>query len=117
MDQFKQQEFWTYLDQLVAACPVTIDRPRRSHHPCYPELVYPLDYGFLEGSTTVDGGGVDVWLGVNGSHELVGVVLTVDLHKKDAELKLLLGTNEEECQTIVNFHNGSGMRAFLVRRP
>ena len=50
-------EFWVYLDRMVGTSRIVIDRPRGSAHPHYPDLVYPLDYGYLDGTTTVDGGG------------------------------------------------------------
>lgn len=109
-------EFWQYLDRLVTDCPVVIDRPKGSVHPRYPAIVYPLDYGYLEGSTTVDGGGLDVWLGSLPDRSLESVVLTVDLNKRDAEIKLLLGCNEEDLATILDFHNGGSMRATEVHR-
>ena len=58
-----QPEFWEHLDALVAQCAVVIDRPRGSQHPRWETLVYPLDYGYLEGTSSADGGEVDVWVG------------------------------------------------------
>jgi inorganic pyrophosphatase len=109
--------FWAYLDQLVATSLVKIDRPGRSQHPRYPEIIYPLDYGYLEGTGAVDGGGVDVWLGSSGVVEITAAILTVDLHKRDVEIKILLGCSKAEMQRILNFHNQTSMRALLVRRP
>jgi inorganic pyrophosphatase len=103
-------DFWEYLDRLV------IDRPRGSHHPRYPDLIYPVDYGYLEGTTTVDGGGVDVWVGTLPEKSLTALVLTVDLHKRDVEVKLLLGCSEVEQQTILDFHNDGLMCAVRVLR-
>jgi inorganic pyrophosphatase len=112
-----QAEFWQYLDRLLAACPLVIDRPQGSAHPRYPEIIYPLDYGYLEGSTTVDGGGLDVWVGSLPERTLTALALTVDLHKRDAEIKLLLGCTPEERQIILDFHNSRTMRATLIPRP
>jgi inorganic pyrophosphatase len=110
--------FWDTLDQLVASHLLVIDRPKGSSHPRYPEILYPLDYGYLEGTTSGDGGGIDVWLGVSGTHDLSAVILTVDLLKSDVEIKMMLGCSKEELQTILVFHNQSSrMRATLVRRP
>lgn len=109
--------FWAYLDQLVAACSVIIDRPRNSRHPRYPDIVYPLDYGYLEGTNSVDGGGVDVWQGTSRAHDLSAVILTVDMVKHDVEIKILPGCTEDEMQIILNFQNSQSMRALLVRRP
>jgi coenzyme F420-0:L-glutamate ligase/coenzyme F420-1:gamma-L-glutamate ligase len=110
------QEFWHYLDRLVAASQVEIDRPRGSAHPRFPDLIYPLDYGYLRGTTTVDGGGIDLFLGSQPTRSLDAVALTVDLEKRDAEIKLLLGCSEPEKQVILDFLNGFSMRACLVQR-
>ena len=109
-------EFWSYLDRLAVESQVVIDRPRDSTHPRYPELVYPLDYGYLEGTTTVDGGGLDLFLGSSPTKSLDAVALTVDLDKRDAEIKLLLGCTEADKQVVMDFLNGWTMRAWLVRR-
>lgn len=110
------QEYWQYLDRLVAASQVEIDRPKGSAHPHFPDLIYPLDYGFLQGTTSVDGAGLDVFLGSHHSRQLDALALTVDLEKRDAEIKLLLGCDEAEKQTVLGFLNGASMRACLVRR-
>jgi len=107
---------WEYLDRLVAASRLVIDRPRGSHHPRYPNIIYPVDYGYLEGTTTVDGGGVDVWAGSLPNKSLTALVLTVDLHKRDVEIKLLLGCTEAEQQDIIEFHNDGLMRAAIILR-
>jgi len=109
-------DFWDYLDQLVKSHPLIIDRPRGSSHPRYPEVIYPLDYGYLKGTSSSDGAGIDVWQGISPSHALNAVILTVDLYKCDIEIKFLLGCSQEEMQTILDFHNDNGMRAMLVRR-
>lgn len=110
-------DFWRYLERLVAESRVIIDRPKGSHHPHYPDIVYPLDYGYLDGTTSGDGSGIDVWAGASGTRDLSAVILTVDLHKRDAEIKILLGCTEDEIQTILDFHNENDMRATLVHKP
>lgn len=109
-------EFWDYLDRLVASSHLVIDRPKGSRHPRYPSLIYPLDYGYLEGTTTVDGGGIDLWLGSLASRALDSVVMTVDLYKRDAEINLLLGCTDQEKLTILDLLNKGSMRASLVPR-
>ncbi|MBN2550163.1 MAG: nitroreductase family protein [Anaerolineales bacterium] len=109
-------DFWEYLDRLVAESRVVIDRPRLSPHPRYPNLIYPLDYGYLQATTAIDGGGIDVWLGSLPERRLAALALTVDLEKRDAEIKLLLGCTADETQVVMDFLNGASMRALLVRR-
>ena len=55
-------QFWQALDQLLARSALVIDRPKGSSHPRFPEMVYPLDYGYLENTASMDGEGVDVWV-------------------------------------------------------
>jgi F420 biosynthesis protein FbiB-like protein len=110
------QDFWRFLDQLVSESQIEIDRPKGSAHPAFPDLIYPLDYGFLRDTTTVDGGGIDLFLGSRPERLLDALALTVDLAKRDAEIKLLLGCTEAEKQIALDFLNGADMRACLVQR-
>ena len=110
-------DFWAMLDGLVESATIRIDRPRGSTHPRYPELVYPYDYGFLEGTTSGDGEGIDLWRGAMAGQGLTAVVCTVDLVKRDVEIKLLLGCAAEEEQEILAFHGWGGQRGLLIRRP
>ena len=111
-----EHEFWTYLDRLVSESQIIIDRPRHSQHPNHLDRFYPLDYGYLSGTLAMDGGGIDVWVGSLSSPTLDALVLTVDLQKRDAEIKLLLGCDENEKNLILDFLNTGAMQAILVRR-
>lgn len=48
--------FWEYADQMVATHEIVIDRPAGSTHPRFPRIVYPLNYGYLNGTGAMDGG-------------------------------------------------------------
>ncbi len=109
-------DFWAYLDQLVDTSRIVIDRPRGTAHPRYPDMIYPVDYGYLDRTTTVDGGGIDVWRGTTGAAQPDVILCTVDLLKRDAEIKILLGCSEDEQRAILDFHHGNTMGALLVRR-
>ena len=114
-ERFNDQ-FWVRLDQLLESSEVVVDRPRDSAHPEYKNMIYPLDYGYLAGTMTADGGGIDVWLGSSGERNAVGVAVTVDLEKRDTEIKILLGCSDEEMRTVARFLNDAGMGCLLVRR-
>lgn len=109
-------EYWDYLDLLIAESRIVIDRPRGTAHPSYPNLIYPLDYGYLDGTRAVDGGGIDLFRGTLPDLSLDAIALSVDLVKRDAEVKLILGCTEVEIRAVLDFLNGAGMRACLVRR-
>lgn len=109
-------EFWGALERLVATSEVVIDRPRGSRHPRFGDVIYPLDYGYLKGTSAIDGGGVDLWRGSDGA-AIVGLIATVDLGKRDAEIKLLIGCTRAQCARIEEFHNDFvGMRGLFVAR-
>ena len=72
-------QFWQALDQLLARSALVIDRPKGSSHPRFPEMVYPLDYGYLENTASMDGEGVDVWVGTAQPPALDGLLWVVDL--------------------------------------
>jgi inorganic pyrophosphatase len=111
----KDKAFWLALDKLVAESKLVIDRPKGTCHPKYPNFVYPLDYGYLEGTSSMDGGAIDVWRGTDGAY-IDAIVITVDLLKKDSEIKILIGCTEDEKQTVIYSHNSEYMKGILVRR-
>jgi inorganic pyrophosphatase len=103
--------FWQSMQQLLITNPLVIDRPKGSSHPRYPHVIYPLDYGYLEHTTSSDGGGIDVWLGSlstltdnMNTKTLTGILCTFDTLKYDAEIKLLIGCSEEDIRVIRDFH-------------
>ena len=109
--------FWAALDSLAAESEVVIDRPKNSAHPRYPSYVYPMDYGYLRNTTSMDGGGIDIWRGSEPTGAVVAVVCTVDLVKRDSEIKILLGCTEAEIALVHQTHNESEfMKGLLIRR-
>lgn len=116
------QKFWNHLDELVRTSPIVIDRPRNSAHPCYPDLIYPLDYGYLQGTSSADSDGIDVWIGSKWSGDtsisplVKEIVVTVDLFKRDSEIKILLGWTPTEIDTILAFVSTDSQAGLLITR-
>jgi inorganic pyrophosphatase len=80
-------------------------------------MIYPLDYGYLKGTSGGDGNEVDVWLGSAPGGKLDAVICTVDMLKRDVEIKLLVGCTAEEKARVCRLLNESRhMAAFLVGR-
>lgn len=111
-----EEEFWSRLEQLIRQQHLVIDRPKGGSHPRYPTMLYPLDYGYLEGTTSSDGAEVDVWLGSEADHTLSGVLLSADLVKRDAEIKLLLGCTEQDIELITDFMRSASSGLLVVKR-
>lgn len=115
MDDYNE-DFWKALDELVSNSEIVIDRPRGSAHPRFPNFIYKVDYGYLKDTTSMDGGGIDVWVG-SGEKKIDAIMCIVDLRKKDSEIKILVGCTEEEKLEIYKTHNETQyMKGVLIRR-
>lgn len=109
-------DFWKALDLLADNSEIVIDRPKGSVHPKYPDFVYKIDYGYLKDTSSMDGGGIDVWVG-SGDKKIDAIMCIVDLMKRDSEIKILIGCTEEEKQMIYQTHNETEyMKGILIRR-
>jgi ribosomal protein S18 acetylase RimI-like enzyme len=116
VDDKYDSAFWQALDKLVAESKIVIDRPKNSLHPKYPKLIYPVDYGCLENTSSMEGGGIDVWKGTDGD-AVDAIICTVDLLKRDSEMKIRIGCSEDEKRLVLEMHNNSEyMNGVLIRR-
>ena len=110
-------EFWKMLDYLVQDSELVIDRPKGSAHPRYPDFIYPLDYGYLKNTASMDGDGIDVWVGSMGERQIDAVMCIVDQAKRDSEIKILIGCTEEENEMLYRTHNETEyMKGIMIRR-
>ena len=110
------EDFWKALDELVSNSEIVIDRPRGSAHPRFPNFIYKVDYGYLKNTSSMDGAGIDVWIG-SGDKKIDAIMCIVDLMKKDSEIKILVGCTEEEKLEVYKTHNETQyMKGILIRR-
>ena len=110
------EDFWNALDELVNSSEIVIDRPKGSAHPRFPNFIYRVDYGYLKNTASMDGAGIDVWVG-SGERKIDAIMCIVDLMKKDSEIKILIGCTEEEKMEIYRMHNETQyMKGVLIRR-
>ena len=73
------KHFWDYLDKLFKESELIIDRPKGSSHPKFKDLIYPVDYGYLKNTKSMDGNGIDVWFGSSNDNRIGSIICTVDL--------------------------------------
>lgn len=68
---------------------VIVDRPLGSHHPVYPSLIYPINYGYVEGVIGGDLEEQDAYvLGVKEPISYFeGIVKAIVIRKNDVETK------------------------------
>jgi len=108
--------FWEALDELVEKHRIVIDRPEGSPHPRFPGSIYPLDYGYLDGTRGEDGSGIAVWRGSLDQKAVVGVIITIDLLKSETEIKILVGCTDEEVETALSYLNTYTQSGILVKK-
>ena len=110
------EDFWKALDELVSSSEIVIDRPKGSAHSKFPDFIYRVDYGYLKDTTSMDGAGIDVWVG-SGNKKIDAIMCIVDLMKKDSEIKILIGCTEEEKMEVYRTHNETQyMKGIMIRR-
>ena len=89
---------------------VTVDRPLGSYHPKYPDLYYPVNYGYIKGISAPDGEEQDAYiLGVDTSlSEFTGKVIAVICRDDDIENKWVVAPegvkfSEDEIRELTFF--------------
>ena len=89
---------------------VTVDRPLGSYHPKYPDLYYPVNYGYIKGITAPDGEEQDAYiLGVDTPlSELTGKVIAVICRDDDIENKWVVAPENKdfskaEIERLIHF--------------
>ncbi len=104
--------FWQKIDSLMLSTNVVISQPKGSHHPKYVNMIYPVDYGYLN-----DTDAIKVFKGSIKTSKIDAIMIVGDILKRDLEVKLLLGCNEEEETQILQFINQTDyQKGIMVRR-
>ena len=117
MLQRYNSDFWQAIDTLVSSGTIVIDRPKGSAHPRYPETRYEVDYGYIDATASMDREGIDVFRGSLTEGKANAIICTVDLVKRDSEMKILIGCTEEEIEAVTRFCNRTAsMKGLLIRR-
>ena len=89
---------------------VIVDRPLGSRHPKYPNLIYPVNYGYIGGIFAPDGEEQDAYvLGVTSPvQEFTGTVIAIIRRNNDVEDKWVVAPtgisfSKEEIKALVDF--------------
>ncbi len=106
--------FWQKLDTIFLSSKLEIDRPKNSCHYKYSNLVYPVDYGYLKDTRGSDMQPIDVFKGTTPTMQIQAVIISADILKKDCEVKLLMGCNEDEIYDIMLFLNQTEYQKALI---
>ncbi len=89
---------------------VTVDRPLGSYHPEHPDMYYPINYGYIEGTMAADGEEEDAYiLGVTEPvSEFTGRIIAIINRENDIEHKWVVAPDgitftREEIAELTHF--------------
>lgn len=98
------------LNILHSTVSVTVDRPLGSHHPKHRDMIYPVNYGYVEGIIAPDGEEQDAYvLGITEPlTQFTGTVIAIIRRKDDIEDKWVvvpegMHLTRKEIYELVNF--------------
>ena len=110
---------WHVWERIVHTRGYVIDRALSEAHPRYPDIIYPIDYGYIRGTLSSDNEEVDIFVG-SGNNGLVGCILTTDFRRRDQEVKFIFNCTSAEIYIIngfINYDMTLMMGRLVLRRP
>lgn len=108
--------YWERLRILVENNKICIDRKKGTAHPNYSNIIYPVDYGYIENTTSMDNGGIDIFIGTDEQTGIQGIVCTIDILKNDSEIKIIYNCTENEIEMINEFLESKYMSSMFIKK-
>ena len=72
MEGFVDCGYWDKLTKIIDENEIVIDRRKGSPHPKYQNMIYPVDYGYIKNTRSMDGNEIDIFYGTGDSHGIPG---------------------------------------------
>jgi len=108
--------YWDILDEFIKSNNLVLDRKKGETHPKYKNMTYPVDYGFIANTKSMDEAGIDIFVGRENKKKINGIICIADRIKNDSEIKIIYGCNENEIEVILDFLNNSDyMKAIFMK--
>lgn len=109
--------FWQKLDTLLMSNEIKIKHRKGERHPQFHGIVYPIDFGFLEGTNGANNSEIGIYVGSKPSTLVQAMVVGCDILSKTVEVVLVVGCSDEEIEIIAKFLNSMEFqKALLIRR-
>ncbi len=108
--------FWQKLDTIYNSSDFKLSNPKGTSHEKYHNLIYPVDYGYLEDMDNNDSQ-IRVYKGTQKGSSIKVAIISADILNKDITVKLLIGCSEQEEKDILSFLNQTDFqKTVLIRR-
>ena len=109
--------FWQKLDTLYLSSGYQITRKKGEVHPRFQNLIYPVDYGYINDTKSFGKDGVSVYAGSGNQYEISALVVAADILIKELDVKVLVGCTEEEVDQVLRFLNQTNyQKTVLIRK-
>lgn len=109
--------FWQKVDTLFLSSNLKISRKKGETHPNFKNLVYPVDYGHLQDTVSINSEGISVYVGSKGHSSVTALAVAADILEKSIDVKVLCGCTEEEVLDVLHFLNQTDyQKTVLIRR-
>lgn len=106
----------SFLNKLVK---VTVDRQLGTSHPRFPNIIYPINYGYIDGTIGGDGMPIDAYIIdqsiTKGLEKYTGFVIAVVHRKNDKENKLIVSSKDAYKAFFTNFSNVKKLKEEIYR--
>lgn len=99
--------YWERLERLIEENEIIIDRKKGSTHPRHSDLIYVVDYGYINNTKSMDNNGIDVFKGAGGKNKINGIFCTIDSLKYDSDIKIVIDCDIHEIEAINKWLNDS----------
>jgi inorganic pyrophosphatase len=107
--------YWEMLQKIIKEKGITIDRKEGTQHPRYPDIIYVVDYGYINNTKSMDMNEIDVFVGKGKGQTINGVFCSIDISKNDSEIKVVIDCTDEEVKAISNqLNNSKYMKAIYM---
>ena len=109
--------FWQKLDTMIFTLDYRQIRAVGDVHPEYPNLIYPLEYGYLDDPDRDGHVVAKVFKGSLDTRKSDEIIVCVDILKKNFDIKILMGCTPEEQTKVLEFLNQTAFqKTVLIRR-
>lgn len=107
--------FWQKVDTLYSSGDFKLLHKKGSSHDVYPSLTYPCDFGYVK-TLSNDSTPIEVFK-ADGGKKVDAIVLCADVLTKRFEVKVLIGLDDEEIESVLRFLNCTDyQKSVLIRR-
>jgi hypothetical protein len=107
--------FWQKLDTLWFGSSFNQTQGVGDHHLQYSNIVYPVPYGYLKDTTSVNHG-IAAFRGSAKGKGIRAIIVATDILNKEVDVKLLIDCTNEEENMILHFLNQLEFQKTIIAR-